>query len=90
MNRDGSGVHRLRGTLLSGWNFANPSFSPTGRSLTLIGAHPGKGNTVIGRTPSVLFTIGLDGGRLRAVQKERFRRFQRDPAWVRWPDRWRG
>jgi hypothetical protein len=87
MNRDGSDVHHLRGTLLSGWDFANPSFSPTGRSLTLIGAHPGKGNTIIGRTPSVLFTIGLDGRRLRAVQTERFRRFQRDPAWVHWPDR---
>jgi dipeptidyl aminopeptidase/acylaminoacyl peptidase len=87
MNRDGSGVHRLRGTLLSGWNFANPSFSPNGRSVTLVGAHPGKGNTIIGRTPSVLFTIGLDGRRLRAVQTERFRRFQRDPVWVRWPDR---
>ena len=87
MNRDGSGVHRLRGTLLPGWNFSNPSFSPSGRSLTLIGTHPGGGNTIIGRTPSVLFTIGLDGHRLRMVQTEKFRRFARNPDWVRWPDR---
>lgn len=93
MNRDGSGVHRLRGTLLPGWNFSNPSFSPTGRSLTLIGIHPGvatkpgTGNTIIGRTPSVLFTIGLDGHRLRTVEIERVRRFDRDPVWVRWAAR---
>jgi hypothetical protein len=80
-------VRRLRGTLLPGWNFGNPYFSPNGRSLTLIGTHPGKGNTIIGRTPSVLFTIGLDGRRLRMVQAEKVRRFDRDPAWVRWSDR---
>jgi Tol biopolymer transport system component len=87
MNRNGSGVHRLRGTLLPGWNFANPSFSPSGRSLTVIGTHPGKGNTIIGRTPSVLFTIGLGGHRLGTVQTEKVRRFERDPVWVRWPAR---
>jgi hypothetical protein len=93
MDRDGSGVHRLPGTLLPGWNFANPSFSPGGRSLTLIGTHPGiatrpgTGNTIIGRTPSVLFTIGLDGHRLRSVATEKVRRFDRDPVWVGWPRR---
>jgi Tol biopolymer transport system component len=91
MDRDGSHVHILPATLTPGWNFANPSFSPTGRSLTLIGTHPGvatrpgTGNTIIGRTPSVLFTIGLDGRRLRRVQTETARRYERDPQWVDWP-----
>ena len=58
------------------------------KSLTLVGTHPGEGNTIIGRTPSVLFTIGLDGRRLRAVQTEKVRRFGRDPVWVRWPRHW--
>ena len=90
-NRDGSRVHALAATLMPGWNFANPSFSPTGRSLTIIGTHPGvgtrpgTGNTIIGRTPSVLFTIGLDGRRLQRVQTEKVRRFERDPVWVDWP-----
>ena len=86
MDADGSRVHRLRGTLLVGWYFGNPCFSPSGRSLTIVGTHPGEGNTIIGRTPSTLFTIGLDGHRLRAVQTEKVRRFARDPVWVRWPD----
>jgi Tol biopolymer transport system component len=91
MDRDGSHVHTLRATLMRGWNVANPSFSPTGRSLTLIGMHPGiatrpgTGNTIIGRTPSVLFTIGLDGHRLRTVQTEKVRRYERDPLWIDWP-----
>jgi dipeptidyl aminopeptidase/acylaminoacyl peptidase len=91
MDRDGSHVHTLPATLMPGWNFANPSFSPSGRSLTLIGTHPGvttrpgTGNTIIGRTPSVLFTIGLDGHRLRRVQTETVRRYERDPQWVDWP-----
>jgi hypothetical protein len=91
MDRDGSHVHTLPAALMPGWNFANPSFSPSGRSLTLIGTHPGvatrpgTGNTIIGRTPSVLFTIGLDGRRLRRVQTETARRYERDPQWVDWP-----
>jgi WD40-like Beta Propeller Repeat len=91
MDRDGSHVHTLPATLMPGWNFANPSFSPTGRSLTLIGTHPGvatrpgTGNTIIGRTPSVLFTIGLDGRGLRRVQTETAQRYERDPQWVDWP-----
>jgi hypothetical protein len=94
MDRDGSHVHTLPATLMPGWNFANPSFSPTGRSLTLIGTHPGvatrpgTGNTIIGRTPAVLFTIGLDGHRLRRVQTEKARRYERDPLWVDWPPDW--
>jgi hypothetical protein len=93
MDRDGSHVHSLPATLTPGWNFANPSFSPTGRSLTLIGTHPGvatrpgTGNTIIGRTPSVLFTIRLDGRRLHPVQTEKVRRYGRDPLWVDWPRR---
>jgi WD40-like Beta Propeller Repeat len=89
MDRDGSHRHRLRGTMLPGWNFSNPSFSPSGKSLVLIGTHPGvatkpgTGNTVIGRTPSVLFTIGLDGHRLRPIETEKARRYDRSPAWVR-------
>jgi hypothetical protein len=91
MDRGGSRVHTLPATLKPGWSFADPSFSPSGRSLTLIGTHPGvatrpgTGNTIIGRTPSVLFTIGLDGRRLRRVQTETARRYQRDPLWVDWP-----
>jgi WD40-like Beta Propeller Repeat len=91
MDRDGSRVHTLPATLMPGWNFANPSFSPSGRSLTLIATHPGvatrpgTGNTIIGRTPSVLLTIGLDGRRLRRVQTETARRYERDPQWVDWP-----
>jgi Tol biopolymer transport system component len=94
MDRDGSHVHTLPETLMPGWNFANPSFSPSGRSLTLIGTHPGvttrpgTGNTIIGRTPSVLFTIGLDGRRLRRVQTEEARRYERDPLWIDWPRSW--
>jgi hypothetical protein len=94
MERDGSHVHTLPATLMPGWNFANPSFSPSGRSLTLIGTHPGvptrpgTGNTIIGRTPAVLFTIGLDGHRLRTVQTEKARRYERDPLWVDWPRGW--
>jgi hypothetical protein len=94
MDRDGTRTHTLPATLIPGWNFANPSFSPSGRSLTLIGTHPGvttrpgTGNTIIGRTPSVLFTIGLDGHRLRRVQTENVRRFERDPVWVGWPRSW--
>jgi Tol biopolymer transport system component len=94
MDRDGSHVHTLRATLMPGWNFANPSFSPTGRSLTLIGTHPGvatrpgTGNTIIGRTPSVLFTIGLDGRQLQRVQTETARRYERDPQWVDWSGGW--
>jgi Tol biopolymer transport system component len=96
MGRDGSRVHTLPATLMPGWNFANPSFSPSGRSLTLIGTHPGvatrpgTGNTIIGRTPSVLFTIGLDGRRLRRVQTETARRYERSPLWVDWPRSWDG
>jgi Tol biopolymer transport system component len=88
MDRDGSHVHSLPATLMPGWNFADPSFSPSSRSLTVIGTHPGAatrpgtGNTIIGRTPSVLFTIGLDGRRLRRVQTETARRYERDPLWV--------
>jgi hypothetical protein len=91
MDRYGSHVHTLPATLMPGWNFANPSFSPSGRSLTVIGTHPGvttrpgTGNTIIGRTPSVLFTIGLDGHRLRPVETEKARRYERDPLWVDWP-----
>lgn len=86
-NRDGSGAHRLRESILSGWSIGNPSFSPSGRSLTFVGEHYGKGNVVIGRTPSVVFTIRLDGSHLRIVQTERAHLFGRDPAWVRWPAR---
>jgi hypothetical protein len=91
MDRDGSHAHTLPATLKPGWNFANPSFSPSGRSLTLIGTHPGvathpgTGNTIIGRTPAVLFTIGLGGHRLRRVQTETARRYERDPLWIDWP-----
>jgi hypothetical protein len=96
MGRDGSRVHTLSATLMPGWNFANPSFSPSGRSLTLIGTHPGvatrpgTGNTIIGRTPSALFTIALDGHRLRRVQTETARRYERDPVWVEWSRSWEG
>jgi hypothetical protein len=96
MDRYGSHVHTLSATLMPGWNFANPSFSPSGRSLTLIGTHPGvttrpgTGNTIIGRTPSALFTIALDGHRLRRVQTETARRYQRDPFWVNWSRSWDG
>jgi dipeptidyl aminopeptidase/acylaminoacyl peptidase len=91
IDRDGSRIHTLPATLMPGWNFANPSFSPSGRSLTLIGTHPGvarrpgTGNTIIGHTPSVLFTIGLEGRRLHRVQTETARRYERDPQWVDWP-----
>jgi len=71
MNRDGSGPHRLRESVLSGWSINNPSFSPSGRSLTFVGEHHGGGNVIIGRTPSALFTIRRDGNRLRIVQTER-------------------
>lgn len=83
MNRDGSGAHRLRGSVLSGWSIDNPSFSPSGRFLTFVGEHHGKGNVIIDRTPSALFTIGRDGSRLRIVQTEKARFFSRDPSWVR-------
>jgi Tol biopolymer transport system component len=88
MDRDGSHRHLLRGTTLRGWDFGNPSFSPSGRALTLVGNHPGvatnpgTGNTIIGQSPSVLFTIGLDGRHLRPVQTEKVRRYDRSPAWV--------
>lgn len=88
MNGDGSGSHRLRQSILPGWTIANPAFSPSGRSLTFVGKHPGRGATVIGRTPSALFTIGLDGRRLRTVQTEKAQLFGRSPSWVRWPQRW--
>jgi dipeptidyl aminopeptidase/acylaminoacyl peptidase len=84
MNRDGSGAHRLRESVLSGWSIDNPSFSPSGRFLTFVGEHHGKGNVIIGRTPSAVFTIGRDGSRLRIVQTEKARFFSRDPSWVRW------
>jgi Tol biopolymer transport system component len=85
MNRDGTGAHRLQGSILPGWTISNPSFSPSGDSLVFVGDHPGKGNTIIGRTPSVIFTIGLDGGRPQVVQAEKARLFDRSPTWVRWP-----
>lgn len=88
MNRDGSGSHRLRQSVLPGWTIANPAFSPSGRSLSFVGKHPGRGAIVIGRTPSALFTIGLDGRRLRTVQTEKAHVFGRSPSWVRWPRRW--
>jgi Tol biopolymer transport system component len=84
MDRDGSGAHRLRESVLSGWSIDNPSFSPSGRFLTFVGEHHGKGNVIIGRTPSALFTIRRDGSRLRIAQTEKARIFSRDPAWVRW------
>ncbi|MDX6609150.1 MAG: TolB protein [Solirubrobacterales bacterium] len=84
MNRDGSGAHRLGESILSGWSIDNPSFSPSGRSLTFVGEHHGMGNVIIGRTPSVVFTIRRDGSRLRIAQTEKARFFSRDPAWVRW------
>jgi hypothetical protein len=84
MNRDGSGAHRLRESILSGWTIDNPSFSPSGRSLTFVGEHHGMGNVIIGRTPSAVFTIRRDGSRLRIAQTEKARLFSRDPAWVRW------
>lgn len=90
MSRDGSGAHRLRESILSGWSIDNPSFSPSGRSLTFVGKHYGKGNVIIGRTPSVVFTIRLDGSRLRIAQTEKARLFSRSPAWVRWQREWHG
>jgi len=84
MNRDGTDAHRLGESVLSGWSIDNPSFSPSGRSLTFVGEHHGRGNVIIGRTPSALFTIRRDGSRLRIVQTEKARFFSRDPAWVRW------
>lgn len=84
MNRDGSGAHRLGESILSGWSIENPSFSPSGRSLTFVGEHYGMGNVIIGRTPSAVFTIRRDGSRLRIAQTEKARFFSRDPAWVRW------
>jgi dipeptidyl aminopeptidase/acylaminoacyl peptidase len=84
MNRDGSGAHRLRESVLSGWGISNPSFSPSGRSLTFVGNYHGRGNVIIGRTPSALFTVRRDGSRLRIVQTDKARLFSRDPAWVRW------
>ncbi len=90
MSRDGSGAHRLRETILSGWSIDNPSFSPSGRSLTFVGEHYGMGNVVIGRTPSVVFTIRVDGSRLRIAHTEKARFFSRNPAWVRWQREWRG
>jgi len=88
MNRDGSGAHRLRESILSGWSIDNPSFSPSGRSLTFVGEHYGMGNVIIGRTPSAVFTIRRDGSRLRIAQTEKARFFSRDPAWVRWQREW--
>lgn len=85
MNRDGSGAHRLRESILSGWSVGNPSFSPSGRSLTFVGTHPGRGNVIIGRTPSAVLTIRRDGSHLRIVQTEKARLFKRNPTWVRWP-----
>jgi hypothetical protein len=84
MNRDGSGAHRLGESILSGWSIDNPSFSPSGRSLTFVGEHYGRGNVIIGRTPSAVLTIRRDGSRLRIAQTEKARLFSRDPAWVRW------
>jgi hypothetical protein len=84
MNRDGSDAHRLRESILSGWSIENPSFSPSGKSLTFVGDHFGMGNVIIGRTPSAIFTIRRDGSRLRIAQTEKARFFSRDPAWVRW------
>jgi WD40-like Beta Propeller Repeat len=90
MNRDGSGAHRLRESILSGWSIDNPSFSPSGRSLTFVGDHYGMGNVIIGRTPSAVFTIGRDGSHLRIAQTEKARLFSRDPVWVRWQREWGG
>lgn len=47
-------------------------------------------NVVIGRTPSVVFTIRVDGSRLRIAHTEKARFFSRNPAWVRWQREWRG
>jgi Tol biopolymer transport system component len=85
MDRDGSGAHRLRESILSGWSVDNPSFSPSGRSLTFVGKHYGTGNVIIGRTPSAVLTIRRDGSHLRIVQTEKARRFNRNPTWVPWP-----
>jgi WD40 repeat protein len=90
MNRDGSGAHRLRESILSGWSIDNPSFSPSGGSLSFVGEHYGMGNVIIGRTPSSVFTIRDDGRRRRIVQTEKVHLFNRDPAWVRWPRGWGG
>ncbi|HWH19058.1 MAG TPA: hypothetical protein VN671_00895, partial [Solirubrobacterales bacterium] len=70
MNRDGSHARALRGSILPGWSIGNPAFSPSGRALTFVGKHHGKGNTIIGKTPSSLFTIRLDGTHRRLVQTE--------------------
>lgn len=88
MDRDGGRAHRLRESILSGWSIGNPSFSPSGGSLTFVGEHYGKGNVIIGRTPSVVFTVRRDGSHLRIAQTEKARFFRRDPAWVRWQRDW--
>jgi hypothetical protein len=88
MNRDGSHSHALRSSILPGWSIGNPAFSPSGRALTFVGKHHGKGNTIIGKTPSSLFTIRLDGTHRRLVQTEVAHLFDRDPLWVHWPRRW--
>jgi WD40-like Beta Propeller Repeat len=84
-DRDGSGARRV--ALLPGWRVDNPSFSPSGRSLTFVGTHPEPrhGGTVIGKSPAALFTVRLDGTHLRVLQREPARLFGRDPTWVPWP-----
>jgi Tol biopolymer transport system component len=88
MDRDGS--DRRRVVYLPGWNLGNPSFSPSGRSLTFVGKRPepGRGGTVIGKSPSALFTVRLDGSHLQILRREPARLFDRGPVWVRWSNRW--
>lgn len=82
MDRDGTNARRV--ARIPGWLIGNPSFSPSGRALVFVGDRPNsEGITVIGKSPSALFEIPVDGGgRPRKLQVETAHIFDRNPNWV--------
>lgn len=83
MRRDGTRLHALPQTTMSGWRISNPNFSPSGDSLAFAG-ELGRPIRRIGVDPAAIFTIRRSGTNLRQIQREKLAHwYARNPAWTR-------
>jgi dipeptidyl aminopeptidase/acylaminoacyl peptidase len=82
MRLDSGGAHAIAGSLRDNWKLANPTFSPSGRALAFEATRVFGGGTIVGRSPSRIYTVRRSGAHLHLAQTEKADTHFRNPTWV--------
>lgn len=79
MRSDGTGAHAVPNGHLHGKTLANPSFSPSSRSITFAATELNRYGGTYGAT---VFVIGRDGSAPTRVQRGVTQSYGNNPVWV--------